>query len=110
AAFRRSPAGRAGRRRRWFAALRGSHHFPRMRALSYQGPYKVKVVKKPDPRVEHPNDAILKVTRAAICGSDLHMLHGLVPDTRLGHTFGHEFTCLAEEVRPTVLNLAAGER
>jgi threonine dehydrogenase-like Zn-dependent dehydrogenase len=81
-----------------------------MRALSYQGPFKVKVVKKADPRIEHGNDAILKVTRAAICGSDLHLLHGLVPDTRVGCTFGHEFTGVVEEVGPSVRNLRRGDR
>src|SRR5256885_5503549 len=48
-------------------------HFSRMRALSYFGPNKVKVVRKPDPRIEHSNDVILEVTRSAICGSDLHL-------------------------------------
>jgi threonine dehydrogenase-like Zn-dependent dehydrogenase len=81
-----------------------------MRALSYQGPYKVRVENKPDPRLEHPQDAILKVTRAAICGSDLHLLHGLVADTRVGHTFGHEFTGVVEEVGKGVDNLKVGDR
>ena len=61
-----------------------------MRALSYEGPARVGVRNKPDPRIEHPQDAVLRVTCAAICGSDLHLLHGLVPDTRIGATFGHE--------------------
>src|SRR5579871_2316938 len=64
---------------------------PGMRATSYQGPGRLRVVDKPEPRIEHPNDAVLRVTRAAICGSDLHLFHGLIPDTRVGHTFGHEF-------------------
>ncbi|UJR82432.1 zinc-dependent alcohol dehydrogenase [Sandaracinus amylolyticus] len=81
-----------------------------MRALSYQGPYRVSVVNKPDPRIEHPQDAILKITRSAICGSDLHLLHGLIPDTRVGHTFGHEFTGIVEEVGPGVGNLKVGDR
>ncbi len=42
-----------------------------MRAVVYEGPWRVRVRDKPDPRIEHPGDAILKVTRAAICGSDL---------------------------------------
>jgi threonine dehydrogenase-like Zn-dependent dehydrogenase len=81
-----------------------------MRALSYQGPYKVKVEKKPDPKIEHPQDVVLKVTRAAICGSDLHLLHGLVADTRVGCTFGHEFTGVVEEVGPSVRKLKRGDR
>jgi len=61
-----------------------------MKALAYQGPKQVEIVDKPEPRIEHPADAIVRVTRAAICGSDLHLYHGLVPDTRVGHTFGQQ--------------------
>ncbi len=81
-----------------------------MHALTYQGPYRVKVVKKDDPRIEHPQDVILKVTRAAICGSDLHLLHGLVPDTRIGCTFGHEFTGVVEDAGDSVSQLRRGDR
>lgn len=81
-----------------------------MRALSYEGPNRVRVVNKPDPRIEHSNDVILKVTRSAICGSDLHLLHGLIPDTRVGHTFGHEFTGVVEEVGRDVTRLSVGDR
>ena len=62
-----------------------------MKAMTYRGPYKVRVEQKPDPVIEHPNDAIVRVELAAICGSDLHLYHGMMPDTRVGHTFGHEF-------------------
>ncbi len=68
-----------------------------MRALSYEGPYRVRVKDKPDPRIEHPQDAVLRVTKTAICGSDLHLLHGLIPDTRVGCTFGHEFAGVVDE-------------
>jgi threonine dehydrogenase-like Zn-dependent dehydrogenase len=81
-----------------------------MLAMSYLGPSRVKAVKKPEPRIEHPNDVVLKVTRAAICGSDLHLYHGFVPDTRVGCTFGHEFTGVVEELGPAVGNLRAGDR
>jgi S-(hydroxymethyl)glutathione dehydrogenase / alcohol dehydrogenase len=49
----------------------------------------VRVEEKPDPVIEHPNDATVRVTLAAICGSDLHLYHGMMPDTRVGMTFGH---------------------
>lgn len=81
-----------------------------MRALVYEGPYRVRVREKPDPRIEHPDDVVLKVTRAAICGSDLHLFHGFIPDTRVGATFGHEFTGVVEEVGPAVRRLKRGDR
>jgi len=81
-----------------------------MRALTYRGPHRVRVGDKPEPRIEHPRDAIVRVTRAAICGSDLHLLHGLVPDTRVGSTFGHEFAGVIEEVGPEVAGLKPGDR
>ncbi|MFD7024423.1 zinc-dependent alcohol dehydrogenase [Promicromonospora sukumoe] len=81
-----------------------------MRAMVYRGPYKVRVEEKDIPRIEHPNDAIVRVTTAAICGSDLHLYHGMMPDTRVGMTFGHEFVGVVHEVGPSVQNLAVGDR
>jgi S-(hydroxymethyl)glutathione dehydrogenase/alcohol dehydrogenase len=81
-----------------------------MRAMTYRGPYKIRVDNKPMPTIEHPNDAIVKVQLAAICGSDLHLYHGLMPDTRVGHTFGHEFIGQVIDVGPSVENLQRGDR
>src|SRR4051812_22435815 len=81
-----------------------------MLAMTYLGPSRVKAVKKPEPELEHPNDVILRVTRSAICGSDLHLYHGLVPDTRVGTTFGHEFVGVVEEVGSSVRNLKVGDQ
>jgi len=81
-----------------------------MLALNYRRPYKVRVEQMPDPRIEHPNDAIVRVTRSCICGSDLHLYHGLVPDTRVGSIFGHEFTGVVEQVGPSVQNLRPGQQ
>ncbi|PZE67529.1 MULTISPECIES: zinc-dependent alcohol dehydrogenase [unclassified Curtobacterium] len=81
-----------------------------MRAMTYRGPYRVRVEDKPDPRIEHPNDAVIRVERAAICGSDLHLYHGMMPDTRVGHTFGHEFIGVVEEVGSSVETLSVGDR
>jgi threonine dehydrogenase-like Zn-dependent dehydrogenase len=80
-----------------------------MLAMNYRGPYRVRVSHKAEPHIEHPNDAIVRVTRSCICGSDLHLYHGLVPDTRVGSTFGHEFTGIVEEVGSSVQNLKAGD-
>ncbi|HTE17856.1 MAG TPA: zinc-dependent alcohol dehydrogenase, partial [Armatimonadota bacterium] len=81
-----------------------------MRAMVYRGPYRIRVEEKPMPRIEHPNDAIVRVTMGAICGSDLHIYHGMMPDTRVGQTFGHEFIGIVEEVGPSVQNLKRGDR
>jgi len=81
-----------------------------MRAMTYRGPYRIRVEDKPDPRIEHPNDAIVRVERAAICGSDLHLYHGMMPDTRVGHTFGHEFIGVVESIGSSVQNLSVGDR
>lgn len=81
-----------------------------MRAMVYRGPYKVRVEEKDVPRIEHPNDAVVRVVRAAICGSDLHLYHGMMPDTRVGHTFGHEFIGVVEQVGSSVQNLRVGDR
>jgi threonine dehydrogenase-like Zn-dependent dehydrogenase len=81
-----------------------------MLAMNYRGPFRVRADKnKPDPRIQHENDAIIRVTRSCICGSDLHLYHGIVPDTRVGMTFGHEFTGIVEEVGPGVQNLKPGD-
>jgi len=81
-----------------------------MKAMVYRGPYKIRVEDKPDPVIEHPNDAIVRVELASICGSDLHLYHGMIPDTRIGHTFGHEFIGRVVEVGPSVQSLTPGDR
>ncbi|MDB5013120.1 MAG: alcohol dehydrogenase GroES protein [Daejeonella sp.] len=77
--------------------------------MNYRGPYRVRVDHKPYPEILHPNDAIVRVTRSCICGSDLHLYHGLVPDTRVGMTFGHEFIGVVEEVGSSVEKLKVGD-
>ena len=81
-----------------------------MLAMDYRGPFRVRAAHKPEPRIEHPGDAIVRVTRSCICGSDLHLYHGLVPDTRVGSTFGHEFVGVVEDVGEDVHKLKVGER
>jgi threonine dehydrogenase-like Zn-dependent dehydrogenase len=81
-----------------------------MLAMNYRGPYRIRADHKPDPVIEHPGDAIVRVTRSCICGSDLHLYHGLVPDTRVGHTFGHEFVGVVEDIGSAVTTLKVGDR
>lgn len=81
-----------------------------MLAMNFRGPFRVRADKnKPDPKILHENDAIIRVTRSCICGSDLHLYHGIVPDTRVGMTFGHEFTGVVEEVGSGVQKLKRGD-
>jgi threonine dehydrogenase-like Zn-dependent dehydrogenase len=81
-----------------------------MLAMNYRGPYRVRAAHKPDPCIEHPDDAVVRVLRSCICGSDLHLYHGLVPDTRIGTTFGHEFVGEVVDTGPGVQRLKAGDR
>lgn len=81
-----------------------------MLAVNYRGPFRIRLDRdKPMPEILHPEDAIVRVTRSCICGSDLHLYHGLVPDTRVGTTFGHEFTGVVEEVGEDVQKLKVGD-
>lgn len=82
----------------------------RMKAMTYRGPYHVRMTSKPMPEIEHPEDVIVQVRKACICGSDLHLYHGLVPDTRIGSTFGHEFIGEVVECGPLVDQLRVGDR
>lgn len=81
-----------------------------MLAMNYRGPGRVRISRKPVPEILHPQDAIVRVTRSCICGSDLHLYHGNVPDTRVGTTFGHEFTGVVEALGDDVHNLNIGDR
>ncbi|MBC3787479.1 zinc-dependent alcohol dehydrogenase [Spirosoma utsteinense] len=80
-----------------------------MLAMNYRGPFRVRADHKPYPELLHPSDAIVRVTRSCICGSDLHLYHGLVPDTRVGMTFGHEFIGVVEEIGSSVEKLKVGD-
>ena len=80
-----------------------------MLAMNYRGPQRVRIDHKPVPEILHPRDAIVRVTRSCICGSDLHLYNGSVPDTRVGMTFGHEVTGVVEEVGPAVEKLKVGD-
>ncbi|HEY0058951.1 MAG TPA: zinc-dependent alcohol dehydrogenase [Flavisolibacter sp.] len=77
--------------------------------MDYRGPLRVRAVQKAQPEIKHPGDAIVRVTRSCICGSDLHLYNGSVPDTRVGMTFGHEFIGVVEEIGTEVQNLKIGD-
>jgi threonine dehydrogenase-like Zn-dependent dehydrogenase len=81
-----------------------------MRALTWQGIEKVSVEEVPDPRIEEPTDAVVRVTSTAICGSDLHLYKVLAPYLRPGDILGHEFMGIVEEVGSGVGDLQVGDR
>merc|ERR1712157_182531 len=68
-----------------------------MKAVHYEGPFKVSVKEVPKPILQHPDDAIIKVTTSAICGSDLHMYQGRTA-AESGLIFGHENMGIVEEI------------
>lgn len=78
--------------------------------MVYHGPTDVRYESKPDPEIEHPEDVILRVTTTALCGSDLHLYRGLIADTRVGHTFGHEFVGEVVDTGKSVRTLNRGDR
>ncbi|HJO34687.1 MAG: zinc-dependent alcohol dehydrogenase [Pseudomonadota bacterium] len=80
-----------------------------MKALVYHAPKHVQVDEVDDPRLEGPRDAIIRVTRTAICGSDLHIYNGLFPQLR-NEIIGHEFMGIVEEVGSGVTHLQRGDR
>ncbi|MGP3939571.1 MULTISPECIES: glutathione-independent formaldehyde dehydrogenase [Streptomyces] len=80
-----------------------------MKAVVYEKPYAVAVRDVDDPRIEHPNDVIVRVTSSAICGSDLHMYEGRTA-AEPGIVFGHENLGVVEETGPGVVTLSKGDR
>ncbi|MBB4931968.1 glutathione-independent formaldehyde dehydrogenase [Lipingzhangella halophila] len=80
-----------------------------MKAVVYQGPYEVAVEEVSDPRLEHPNDVLVRVTSTCICGSDLHMYEGRTA-AEPGIVFGHENLGIIEEVGSAVATLRVGQR
>lgn len=82
-----------------------------MLAMNFRGPFRIRAdYDKPYPEIEHPGDAIVRVLRSCICGSDLHLYHGLVPDTRVGTTFGHEFIGEIVETGSAVEKVKVGDK
>ncbi|HUQ50154.1 MAG TPA: zinc-dependent alcohol dehydrogenase [Terriglobales bacterium] len=81
-----------------------------MKALCWQGKRKVSVETVPDPTIINPRDAVIKITKTAICGSDLHLYNGFIPTMHSGDILGHEFMGEVVEVGKAVNNLAVGDR
>jgi S-(hydroxymethyl)glutathione dehydrogenase/alcohol dehydrogenase len=81
-----------------------------MKAIVYHGPRDVRLENKPMPRIESPEDIILKVTTSAICGSDLHLYHGNVSGMEPGQILGHEFMGVVEDAGSGVTEVLVGDR
>jgi threonine dehydrogenase-like Zn-dependent dehydrogenase len=81
-----------------------------MRATRWHGKHDVSVDEVPDPTIQDPRDAIVRITLTAICGSDLHLYDGFIPTMEDGDILGHEFMGEVMEVGSEVTNLKVGDR
>lgn len=81
-----------------------------MRALCWHGKTDIRCDSVPDPIIEHPRDAIIKMTSCAICGSDLHLYDGFIPGMKAGDIMGHEFMGEVVEVGSENKRLKVGDR
>ena len=81
-----------------------------MKAVCWMGKRKIEVHTVKDPEIVNPGDAIIRITRTAICGSDLHLYGGYIPTMESGDVLGHEFMGIVEEVGPGVKKLKKGDR
>ena len=81
-----------------------------MKAICWHGKKDVRVETVPEPKILNARDAIVKITLTAICGSDLHLYHGVIPGMQEGDVLGHEFMGEVVEVGTGVRNLKKGDR
>src|SRR5689334_7047257 len=81
-----------------------------MKALCWYGKEDVRVETVPDPKILNPHDAIIEITRTAICGSDLHLYDGFIPTMEAGDILGHEFMGEVVDTGSEVRNLKRGDK
>ncbi|HKY31460.1 MAG TPA: zinc-dependent alcohol dehydrogenase [Candidatus Polarisedimenticolia bacterium] len=81
-----------------------------MKAIVFQGIGDIRLDDVPDPRIQHPMDAVVRLTASAICGTDLHMVRGTLPGMKPGTILGHEGVGIVEELGGGVRNLKEGDR
>jgi threonine dehydrogenase-like Zn-dependent dehydrogenase len=81
-----------------------------MQAVVYRGVGDIALEEVPEPRIEEPTDAVVRITTSAVCGTDLHMVRGTMPGMVPGTVLGHEAVGVVEEVGPEVRNLRPGDR
>jgi threonine dehydrogenase-like Zn-dependent dehydrogenase len=81
-----------------------------MKAVVFQNIGEIAMEEVPDPKIQSPTDAIVRITTSAICGTDLHMVRGTMPGMKPGTVLGHEAVGVVEEVGKDVRNLRKGDR
>jgi len=81
-----------------------------MKAVTFQGIKNVQVKEVPEPKIQKPDDIIVRITNTAICGSDLHLIHDMVPNLARDYIIGHEPMGVVEETGPEVTKLKKGDR
>lgn len=81
-----------------------------MNSLVYHGPGKLALENKPKPSLKAPTDAIVKITKTTICGTDLHILKGDVPTVTKGRILGHEGVGIIDQTGESVSNFKVGDR
>jgi S-(hydroxymethyl)glutathione dehydrogenase/alcohol dehydrogenase len=81
-----------------------------MKAVTYQGPKNISVKEVKDPAIEKKDDIIVRITSTAICGSDLHLVHGLMPNMPTDFIIGHEPMGIVEDIGPEVTKVKKGDR
>ena len=81
-----------------------------MKAVVFHGIGDIRLDDVPEPKIEQPTDAIVRLTASAICGTDLHMVRGTMPGMEAGTILGHEGVGIIEEVGSSVRNFKVGDR
>ena len=81
-----------------------------MKAIVFHGVGDIRIDEVPDPKIQDPADAIVRLTASAICGTDLHFIRGTVSGMKPGTILGHEGVGVVEEVGPNVRNFEPGDR
>ncbi|OQW37260.1 MAG: glutathione-dependent formaldehyde dehydrogenase [Nitrospira sp. SG-bin1] len=81
-----------------------------MKAVVFHGVGDIRMDEVPEPKIQAPTDAIVRITASAICGTDLHMVRGTMPGMKPGTILGHEAVGVIQEVGKDVRNLKAGDR
>lgn len=81
-----------------------------MKAVVFHGVGDIRLEEVAEPAIQEPNDAIVRITASAICGTDLHMIRGTMTGMQPGTVLGHEAVGVVEEVGPHVRNLRRGDR